>query len=51
LEESEEFEWCFNNFDEITTTTPSGARNDFGKFKFFVVVFVGILKAIMNFGN
>jgi len=51
LEESEELEWCFNNFEGITTTTPSGVGNNFRKFDVLVVIFVGILKSVMNFGN
>lgn len=41
LDENELLEYCFNNFDGIITTTPSGAVNNFYKFHFFVIAFIG----------
>ena len=41
LDENRLLEFCFNNYEGITTTTPSGAVNVFSKFQIFVVIFIG----------
>ena len=51
MDESEEFEWCFNNFEGITTTMPGGVGNIFRKFEIFVIVFIGFVNIFMNFVN
>ncbi|KAL7014352.1 hypothetical protein ACKWTF_015878 [Chironomus riparius] len=41
LDEHQWLEYCFNNYEGITTTTPNAAVNIFSKFQIFVVIFVG----------
>ncbi|XP_070508351.1 leucine-rich repeat-containing protein 15-like [Chironomus tepperi] len=48
LDENPLLEPCFNNFEGITTTTPSSAVNTFRKFMSFVSIFVGILSLAVN---
>jgi len=49
LDQNSELEWCFNNFEGITTTTPSGGGTRFGKFKIVVMIFIGVLNILDNF--
>ncbi|KAL7014358.1 hypothetical protein ACKWTF_015884 [Chironomus riparius] len=49
LEDNENLQWCFNNYEGITTTTPNGTGNNFKKFEVFSVIFIGFLRVLKNF--
>jgi len=49
LDESPRLEWCFNNYEGITTTTPAGAANVFRRFEIFVVIFIVFLNLFKNY--
>lgn len=49
LDGHNEFEWCFNNFEGITTTTPNGVGNIFKKLDVSVMIFIGIGAVLMYF--
>jgi hypothetical protein len=49
LDQNRELEWCFNNFDGITTTTPSGVGTRFGRFDIYFVVFIGFVNILVNY--
>ncbi|XP_070508396.1 leucine-rich repeat-containing protein 15-like [Chironomus tepperi] len=50
------FDDCYKNWDEITTTTsttteattPGGAGNNFKRFDIFVIIFIGFIKVLIN---
>ncbi|KAL7014355.1 hypothetical protein ACKWTF_015881 [Chironomus riparius] len=46
VDEIEDFQLGFNNFDGITTTTPNGCKMKFGKFEMILMIFVNILSAV-----
>jgi Leucine-rich repeat (LRR) protein len=50
LEDKDELQYCFNNYDGIPTTTPNSGEKIFGKIE-IVVIFVGFLRILSILNN
>jgi Leucine-rich repeat (LRR) protein len=48
LDQNPDLEWCFNNYEGITTTTPAGAASIFKRFEVIAVIFIGFLNFFKN---